>query len=767
MIRPLSSQPSPRSKIRWCPAVVFLCLLLAACSNPTPTTPATLTATPVSPVATATVLADATATLLPLHTVPSTRSQSPTPAAVPLPTPHPNTTGWIQERLDAVIALYQPTDAGEALLRSLDLRQMEGEPGFFGSYGFSLWAGVGEASPIGVMHELGHSYWGGFPVDGRPDLSWDKPVGAEFPPAMLSYHQDILKFMAQPPDDYELLRQRLRNLPDISIDNPVPVFHNLEADMAYTTAGSLNLVPPILRKYWVNFLLPGRFGSWYSAAGWFQSLSRDQRTATGKWIGFEHLDLREYPNLEPSMTAEDILIASGHVLETEEKQRLRDLVIQFDLLIGDPQKEEDFQFWRGYLRDKVTLHRAHPVVLPTMSLSRALQLSSALDFLAAPKTGSPTEQAAVLGDRLRQEPFLVNFLPAIDNPVLVELFASGVTIPESETLQATASFVDRLKVFGDKVDLVLQAGRNDPAAGALALEDFLTETGLEQRDDLKLFFDLFRDRDPDTAKAVVFGLPDATVRGLMAPVPFQLRTILEPTALLTKLGVTSDAAGPAQLREGIALLIEEPSGNFRVDEPYLEAIFQVVADQAAKSPRETAQLILNSPFPLEGMILAQPDAAALILKSDLDGALDLVRGSDPLLAPPWRIIYKLINADSGLAAELLVEFHRRGDSVLVSESLAYFAYDKDRLERPSQLPISLNEDGHFLSALYRLEGPAWLQARLKESVDLYRQRVAASEVGDDFLLRFQETLEAATTTLGDQGTRTGVEEIILRVFSPR
>ncbi len=62
----------------------------------------------------------------------------------------------MEERVDAVVALYQPTRAGEALLRSLDLRHMEGDPGFFGSYGFSEWTGVGEASPIRVMHELGH-----------------------------------------------------------------------------------------------------------------------------------------------------------------------------------------------------------------------------------------------------------------------------------------------------------------------------------------------------------------------------------------------------------------------------------------------------------------------------------------------------------------------------------------------------------------------------------------------------------------------------------
>ena len=174
---------------------------------------------------------------------------TPTRAApIPLPTRQQDTAPWVEERVDAVVALYQPTRAGEALLRSLDLRQMEGDPGFFGSYGFSEWAGVGEASPIGVMHELGHSYWGGFPVEGRPDISWDIPTDGSLSTAMESYQRDILAFMALPPDEFELLRQQLRNLPDISSENTDPVLHNLEADMAYNTAGSLNLVTPILRK---------------------------------------------------------------------------------------------------------------------------------------------------------------------------------------------------------------------------------------------------------------------------------------------------------------------------------------------------------------------------------------------------------------------------------------------------------------------------------------------------------------------------------------
>ena len=143
----------------------------------------------------------------------------PTARPIPLPTTHPHNSPWAKERLDAIVALYRPTPAGEALLRSLDLRHMRAEPGFFGSYGFGLWAGVGEAKPIGVMHELGHSYWGGFPIIGRPELSWEKEDGAEIAPALASYHQDILAFMAQPPDDYEFLRQRLRRLPEVSSKN--------------------------------------------------------------------------------------------------------------------------------------------------------------------------------------------------------------------------------------------------------------------------------------------------------------------------------------------------------------------------------------------------------------------------------------------------------------------------------------------------------------------------------------------------------------------
>ena len=141
--------------------------------------------------------------------------------------------------------------------------------------------------------------------------------------------------MAQPPDDYELLRQRMRNLPDFSIDNPEPVFHNMEADVVYNTGGSVKPAPPILQKYWADFLSTGRFGSWYGAAGWFQALSDGERKLEGKWLGFEHLDLRDYPALDPTQVSSEIMLSAQSVLATEEQERLRHLAYQFDLLIGD------------------------------------------------------------------------------------------------------------------------------------------------------------------------------------------------------------------------------------------------------------------------------------------------------------------------------------------------------------------------------------------------------------------------------------------------
>ena len=754
-------------------ACVSLVGLLAGCSDDpeltstsaprqverTPGTSPAATATPAIPSA-ATLRPTPVALRLPTEPLP-TASLSAVQARPLLPTPHAATSAWARGRLDAVVSLYRPTPAGEALLRSLDFRQMPGEPGFFGSYGFDGWAGVGEAKPIGVMHELSHSYWGGFPVIGRPELSWQRRDGEAVSPALDRYHQDILIFMAQPPDDYEFLRERLRNLPELSGENATPLLHSLEADVAYMTGGDLSLLPPVLRKYWALFLAEGQFGSWERAMAWFQSLSPEERAIAGKFLGFEHFDLRQYPDLPAFSPSGGLLTTAAGTLAAEERQRLTDLAEQFDLLLGNAQLEEDFQFWRGYLQDKVTLYRSHPGHLHSLGLPRARELSDALEFLSGME-GSPESRAGTLAQQLSIQPVLVNFLPAVDDPTLVKLFADGPVLPDAPTLQATASFVERLRRFAALVDGILAKGRQSPRAGARALEEFLADTGYEREHDLKLFFDLLNGTDHETARRIMSQMDKATVRALMPPAPIQLRAILQPEGMLEKLDITANAA-EADLHQGIGLLIQHSSGNYRIDEPFLERLYKVMEERTRTRPGESLRVMAETPFPLEGMILRQPDAASAALSGDIGLAVKLVKESDPVLAPPARIIHRLIAADPSLAARLVAALDQWGESLLVAESLAYFAYDKARSERYPQLPLSVSRDGDFLHSLLAQKGSEWLSARLASAVELYRRRAASSEVAPNFLNHYRDTLEAAATTQGaDAGRR--LAEIIGAAF---
>lgn len=678
--------------------------------------------------------------------LPSVVAAQPTPTPTllppaPRPTPHHGNSEWVQRRLDAVIALYRPTAAGQALLRSLDVRQMQGEPGFFGSYGFYGWAGVGEAKPIPLMHELGHSYWGGFPVIGRPDLDWQRPEDGETPPPLAAYHRDILTFMAQPPDEYELLRQRLRNLPGLSSGNTEPLFHSMEADVPYTTGGDLSLLPPILRKYWAYFLSEGPFGTWEQAAGWLQSLAHEERVIAGKFLGFDHLDLRLYSGIPPHSPSGDLLTAAAETLAVEEWQRLTDLAGQFHLLIGDPQLEEDFQFWRGYLRDKVALHRTYPNHLSSISAPQASEISDALGFLVALE-GTPEEQAASLEERVADQPFLVNFLPAVDDRTLVDLFADSPALPVGPTLQATASFVERLRRFGSLVDGVHAAGRLSPAGGTVALTEYLDATDPEMEQDLRLFFDLFHSRDPKLAREITAGLDGERVQALMRAAPVQMRVILDPGTLLGKLGITSGAPNEL-LSQGVALLLEETSGNYRIDEPFLEQLYEVIAERAEANTVETALIISQQRFPLEGLIQSRPATASLIMSRDIDTAMRIVESSDPVLAPPARIIYRLIYSDPVLAARLVDGFDQRGNDEIVVESLAYLAYDKSRSEKFPALPISLEQDGMFLEQLLSAKGEAWLADKLRTSVQTYRSKADKSEVSPEFPAQYRQTLQAA------------------------
>ena len=500
--------------------------------------------------------------------------------------------------------------------------------------------------------------------------------------------------------------------------------------------------------------------------GWLQALPHQDRAIASKFLGFEHLDLRLYGNSPPFAVSPDYLSTAAKVLATEERQRLTDLVEQFDLLLGDARLDENFQFWRGYLQDKAHLHRTHPDHLGLLESSRADEIAEALAFLNGLE-GTPKGRARFIQEQVSVQPYIVNFLPAVDNRTLVELFAGGPELPEAPTLQATASFVERLQRFASLAEGILERGRESPSHGVFALVEFLGQTDLEQEHDLKLFFDLFHDTDPPEARRIMSAIDKKTVRQLMPRVPVQLRTLMRPERLLEKMDVTADAT-PGELHRGITLLVEEPSGNYRIDEPFLARLYGVMAQRIVRSPivrspEEAVRTMVATPFPLEGMVLSQPAAVSTALSADLEAAVALVESSDRVVSPPARILYRLIGADPFLAARLVSELDNTGQSDLVTESLAYIAYDKVRSEKYPALAISLEKDEEFLSSLLELKSESWLYERISSAVSVYRQRMAREEVAPDFLYRYRETLHAAAE-LAEGDSRQHLRRVIAEAF---
>ena len=765
-------------------APLALCLLLvwvlAACSsnNGTPTTAATAEIRPAVPDGDDVPATTATPTSNPAFTTTPTSVPSSTPTSkmvatrvlLPVATPSIESeqgpivleTIWIQDRIQAVTSLYNIKPGGKVKLKQLDVRWMRDQPGFFGSFGFKSWTGVGESKPISVIHELSHAYWGMFPVTGFSNLSWERSGGSPISPAMRQYHGDVLEFMTQPPDQFEPLRTRLRNLPELSSNNTGPLFHSLEADAVYTTGGDLNLMPPILRKYWDQFLGPGAFGSWYEALGWYMSLPARQKVLADKYVGFEHFELRHFNSLKESGQAR-LQEEVERILVQEEAQRLRDFVELFDLLLAVTEDQNDFKFWRRYIREKLELRKRHPELVAGMDLPRSNQISAALDFLEDLDSKADQEKASLVIQELRSRPFLVHFLPALDNHTLLRLFTSGERLPEEATLKATQEFVEGMESFSPHINAVLEAARDDLPRGARELTSYLNKLDFKQTEELELFFEIFQGSHKSVAKEVVEALDGAVLRRLLEAVPAKMRSLIAVDKLLEVLDITLESS-PRELGQGIEDMINYPSGNFRIDEPFLDGMYEVLAERSKAEPSEMLEIVAISTFPMERFLGLHPAVAVDLLAEDMNVTSKLVIVSDPTIFPPARFVYRLIYADPEFAARVVEHLDSQDANALVVEALAHFAYDADRLRAVPGLPISLDKDGLFLMQLLESQGTDWLEARIADVIDLYGERVRMNVVPSDFLDAYKETLTAAASKLDDLKARSTLAEITSVAF---
>ena len=408
------------------------------------------------------------------------------------------------------------------------------------------------------------------------------------------------------------------------------------------------------------------------------------------------------------------------------------------------------------------LYKRHSDLIKGLDLSRALE-AAALDFLVALRKSDLDIRTEVVIRELDAQPFLVHFLPTLENPTLTGLFTSNVDLPEGATLKGTAEFVESLERFTPQISRVLDAARTDTASGVQELTAHLETVDFEKTEELRLFFDLFLHADRETAKAVVASLDDSTLRSLLVPVPVNLRFILEPPRFLEFLDITEEASHE-DLAQGVKSMIEHPSGNAQIDEPFWDEIYRVIAARVTRAPLETLRAVGEFPFPVERFIRLQPRPAVDMLDADLDAAVDLVMDSDAINFPPARFVYRLIQADPQVAARLVARMDQGGETELVTESLAHFAYDADRLGEVPTLPISLEGDGLFLAALLDKIGEQHLEERLGEAVALYRKRAQESEVAGDFLEAYQRTLIRAVSLLHAGPAQGTLEEIVLRLF---
>ena len=670
---------------------------------------------------------------------------------------------WEKQRLDAVVHLYAITPEGQDVIESLDVRQMWGQPLYFRSSGYQGWASIGQAKPAGLVHELSHSFYGAFPVRGFPELSWEVPSGQDVSPAMDRYHQDILTFLAQPPDHYEVLRARFRSSPEISQEDPGVVFHLMEAGLVSSVAGDLGLAPPIFRKYWDRFISSGQFADWYQAVAWYRALEADDRALADQYLGFNHLVLESYKDLDRPEQAE-LASPVRDIILREERQRLRDFALQFESFRIAPQKEEDFEGWRSYLRDMVELHGSHPAIVPSLGHPAARELEATLDFLKGLESRTPGPRAYLAAQGMDELPLLEYLLPALDNRTLVVIFATGTDPPGRKALKGTVAFMQLLESFAPQVNSIVILGQRRPSKAADELSAILGTIDWDRERDVGLLLDLLRDSNPETARRVVSALDDDLLRRLLEVTPVQLRFILKPPRFLEMLGIT-EGAGTEEVIQGINAMMRHTSRASWLDAPFVEELYKMMATRGDRRRREAFEIIAGSLFPFERFVQLHPKEAVRILGSDLDRAAGFVKDSDPVRQPPARLVYRLIAADPELAAALVERLAEGDTGAIALESLAHFAYDAARLVILPQLPISLEKDGRFLHKVLEDKGEVWLENWTSKVVNVYGERIRQEEVAGDFLLSYQETLRQAVGTLPDGEGKDILKRMVERVVS--
>lgn len=660
---------------------------------------------------------------------------------------------WVRDRLAAVKQIYGFTPEGEEWIDGYDLRQMVEQPAWFGSHGYELWAGAGEAVPRSVLHELGHSYWGAFTVAGHIDLSWEHSNGIA--PAMQAYRDDLATFLAQPPDRFEPLRDRFRNLPGLNSGGYPDLFHFGEADLLYMTGGNLALVPPILRKYVSGYLLPQGVGpetgegitSWDSAMSWFYSLSGEDRRIAGEVFGLQHFPHGTYSGLPGSgLSGLDPSVRTAY--EQEERQRLIDFSEQFEgilerefSLVDAAGADRGFDFWRGYLSDKLALHGRHPDVLSSIGTERANDLAAAMDFYSEIAGASVSEQVEAYR-RSQDQPLLPELAVLLKPRTVVELFAgssgdSGISV-------VLGSRAARLTALVDAVDRIEQA--DTAQAGAAELENFLRATPEDElRADIFLLIDLLRSTGDGLSGRVMPALSHEALLLLLRIQPAAARSFeIGPGRLLPAVGITNESS-LAEISAGAKMLATNSSGNFGIDAAYDSAVFSQLERFVESDPAGVLNAVAESGMRIVPWISHPNGGAFEVMRREPDRASLLLMNLSGSRETPERIIHLVAKSDPELAAMLTGSIVRSfpSNENFTASVISQFVYDAYWSERNAGPNLEPERFAEYVAAVVELSDERQVSNATTEVLEMLEAGGATGDLEAGGVGEFKKTARAA------------------------
>ena len=657
---------------------------------------------------------------------------------------------WVSGRLDALQGIWGFTADGIDWQNSYDYRQMRGQPAWFGSTGSKGWAGAGQAVPRSVMHELGHSYWGAFPVEGQPDLI----PGSDVQEILALYQDDLLKFMRQSPDRFEPLRDRFRNLPNLDRGDLPDLAHFGEADLIYLTGGDLDLIPPILRKYYTSYLSDAGVvpdvKDWPDALGWWFALDDEKRADAGEVFGLQHFPLDQYEALPQRKNAE-LSSTTTAFIDAEEKQRLVDFADQFDeikeqynSLTDATGTDRGFNFWARYLGDLLDLHTKHPDVLTAGAGPRGKELGQTLDIYRELDPLSPKEQAQryrmLVGSDGGHD--IQDFAPLLKARTLLELFPAGST-SELEGIEASAgAYAEELGELVTLADAVLNLGTTAPQEAANKLSDRLLDfSDDELAGRIDTIFSTMRDAEPEITRSVIQTIPDSLLLRLLDVRPSAARIgEVQPEQLLNAAGIAFGAS-PDALVEGIAILAENSSGNFAIDAPFDEAIYELLDGFAASNPDFVLRVFKETNLRLLPWVIGHAKEAAIVLATDLDRSAVLLVALDGPEPTPERIVRQLAYSDAETAAGLMLATLDVGRADVMTGTLNTIVYDAYWSGLGAGPTGRLDSAGALLTALRDIVGENQTAEFIGAGVSDYLSGVDKSDLEPEYRSQHIGTLE--------------------------